>query len=334
MVVKANKPLVAIQPTGIPEEQFLISDFEIFRDDLATVLYDLTKDNPNVHYVFGEQVSAIRQEKDKTIVDFTNGLLPQSRYDLVVAADGATSRTRALGFGCNVRDGIESYNAWAAYCTIDKDLLNGGNMGEFSVSTPGRRIMLGPDHVKGANRVILMGKNPRNMPERLVPYQEAAKKGDQAMKAYLKQYFEGHGRSAILDAVAEADSLYATECVQVKFPRLYNGNFALVGDAGYSPGPIGTGTTLAITGAYVLAGATTTPPIIKDMQKIPAGFPSLLTPETAFGLWLRDNCFGRFDCHGDSSIPPFAAMCRWLAGVYCIAWARDSYGIPDYEWKG
>ncbi|KAK4891584.1 hypothetical protein LTR49_028656, partial [Elasticomyces elasticus] len=99
MVVKANKPLVAIQPTGIPEEQFLISDFEIFRDDLATVLYDLTKDNPNVHYVFGEQVSAIRQEKDKTIVDFTNGLLPQSRYDLVVAADGATSRTRALGFG-------------------------------------------------------------------------------------------------------------------------------------------------------------------------------------------------------------------------------------------
>ncbi|KAK5732605.1 hypothetical protein LTR17_010420 [Elasticomyces elasticus] len=350
MVGKANKPLVAIQPTGIPEEQFLISDFEIFRDDLATVLYDLTKDNPSVRYVFGETVSAMRQEKEKVIVDFANGLLPQSRYDLVVAADGATSRTRALGFNCNVRDGIDPYNAWAAYCTIDKDLLNGSNMGEFSVSTPGRGIMLGPDHVKGANRVILMGNNPRDMPERLLPYQEAAKKGDNAMKTYLVDFFKGHGRDEILAAVAESDSLYATECVQVKFPRLFNGNFVLVGDAGYSPGPIGTGTTLAITGAYVLAGEINNhpgdmaaalqaysdrmQPIIKDMQKIPAGFPSVMTPETDWGLWLRDTLLYVISyVMVDYQLKPVAQFFRWIAGLYCIAWARDSYGIPDYEWK-
>lgn len=32
-------------------------------------------------------------------VEFANGL-PPSEYDLVVAADGATSTTRAMGLGC------------------------------------------------------------------------------------------------------------------------------------------------------------------------------------------------------------------------------------------
>jgi 2-polyprenyl-6-methoxyphenol hydroxylase-like FAD-dependent oxidoreductase len=52
----------------------------------------------------------------------------------------------------------------------------------------------------------------------------------------------------------EATDLYTSEMVQVKTPSLYKGHFVLVGDAGYAPGPTGTGTSLAITGAYVLAG--------------------------------------------------------------------------------
>ena len=350
MVGKSGRPLVTIKPTGIPEEQFLISDFEIFRDDLATVLHNLTKDNSNINYVFGEQVSSLQHEGDKVIVDFANGRLPPSQYDLVVAADGATSRTRALGFECKVRDHIHPYNAWAAYCTISKDLLHGSNMGEFSVSTPGRGIMIGPDHMPNSNRVILMGNHPRNAPSMIRSFQEAVKQGNDAMKKFLSSFFEGHGRDDILAAVAESDGVYASECVQVKVPCLYNGNFALVGDAGYSPGPIGTGTTLAITGAYVLAGeindhpgdlaaglrsySDRMQPIIQSMQRIPLGFPGVLTPQSTWGLQIRDTMLylvsGLMVVY---ELKPVAAIFRWLAGLYCIAWARDWYGIPDYEWR-
>lgn len=127
---KSGKPLVAIRPTEIPEEQFLISDFEIFRDDLATILFGLTKDNPRIKYVFGEQIRALRQKGNKVFVEILNGQLPPSQYDLVVAADGATSRTRALGFECNVKDYTRTWNAWAAYCTIEKNILGHANMCE------------------------------------------------------------------------------------------------------------------------------------------------------------------------------------------------------------
>lgn len=349
MVGRTGKPLVAIKPTGIPEEQFLISDFEIFRDDLATILYDLTKDNPSIKYVFGEQVKALRQEGNQVFVDFLNGQLPSSQYDLVIAADGATSRTRALGFECSVKDHTEPWNAWAAYCTIDKNILGKTNLGEFSVSTPGRGIMIGPDHDESCNRVILMSNNPRDQPERMEAFYKALKLGDEGMKKWLSKFFEGHGRDSILAAVSESDSLYAAENLQVKMACLNNKNFVLCGDAGYSPGPIGTGTTLAITGGYILAGeindhpgdlpaalkgySERMAPIIKNMQQIPPGFPSVLTPETNWGLRFRDFCLWTAGyVMIITELKPMAALFRWIAGVYCIAWAKDQYGIPDYKW--
>lgn len=59
-------------------------------------------------------------------VRFMNGT-PSSEYRLVVARDGTTSRTRtrAIGFGCGIRDCIEPVNSWAIYSSILKDVLNG-----------------------------------------------------------------------------------------------------------------------------------------------------------------------------------------------------------------
>lgn len=55
-------------------------------------------------------------------------------------------------------------------------------------------------------------------------------------------------------AIMESNNFYADEMVHVKVPTLHKGRFVHVGDAGYAPGPTGTGPTLAMTGAYVLAG--------------------------------------------------------------------------------
>jgi 2-polyprenyl-6-methoxyphenol hydroxylase-like FAD-dependent oxidoreductase len=346
-----GQPYITIKGSGEPEQQSLISEYEIFRDDLARILYELTKDTPNIHYVFGEQASGIAQEKDRVTVDFANGCLPRSHYDLVIAADGATSRTRALGLACKVRDHIHSLNAWAAYCTISKDLLQGSKMAQFSTSTPGRAIILTPDHDPAQNRVVLMGSHARNAPSEqiLYPFHEAVKKGDEATKTFLSSFFRGHRRDDILAAVMASDNLYASEAVQVKVPSLYNGRFVLVGDAGYAAGPVGTGTSLAITGAYLLAGEisnhpgdvaaglrsyeTKLQPIIRDLQRIPPGFPGVMTPQSAWALEVRNGVLRFFAVLMlVSEFGPVAALLSWIAGLFSSSFGKDKYGIMDYEW--
>ena len=122
-----GRPYATMKQSGDPKQQTLLSEYEIFRDDLSRILFDLTKDNPDVEYVFGEQVSAIHHdfEKEKATVEFKEGKLPTGVYDLVVACDGATSRTRAMGFDSSVREHVHPINMWAAYASIEKDYLHG-----------------------------------------------------------------------------------------------------------------------------------------------------------------------------------------------------------------
>ncbi|KAJ5636083.1 uncharacterized protein N7484_009396 [Penicillium longicatenatum] len=123
----------------------------------------------------------------------------------------------------------------------------------------------------------------------------------------------------------DVERLYATELVQVKLPTLFKGRFVLVGDAGYAPGPTGTGTTLAMVGAYLLAGEvckhkwnldaalrgyeTQLRPLINDLQKIPPLIPTLLAPrqpggygcETEFLLLFVGPGFSKL-CTGSSVV--------------------------------
>jgi 2-polyprenyl-6-methoxyphenol hydroxylase-like FAD-dependent oxidoreductase len=191
-----GRPYGTIKATGNPDQQSLVSEYEIFRGDLAQTLFDLTKDNENIKYVFGEQVASMQQnEKDDEdgplTVEFANGL-PTSQYDLVVACDGATSRTRAMGLGCGVRDHIKPTNCWAAYFSIKQDLLQGSKMGHSYSAPGGRWIAVGPDP-SGVNRVALMGIHPRDNRDATLPFREAMKQGDKALKQFVAQHFQGVG---------------------------------------------------------------------------------------------------------------------------------------------
>ncbi len=55
-----GRPYGIIRATGNPDQQSLVSEYEIFRGDLAQVLFDLSKDNENVQYVFGEQIASMQ----------------------------------------------------------------------------------------------------------------------------------------------------------------------------------------------------------------------------------------------------------------------------------
>jgi len=308
-----GKPYGTIKTTGDPDQQSLVSEYEIFRGDLSKILYDMTKDDRNIQYVFNEHIAAIRRDDNSgpVTVEFANGL-PVAPFDLVVACDGATSRTRALGFDCGVRDHFEPVNSWAAYFTIAQDLVNGSRIGHAYSAVGGRFIAVGGD-ASGGNRVVAMAIHPRpsspNGPDDMAPFREAAAKGDDALKRFVGAHISDAGWKCkeIAEGLASADDFYATEIVQVKSPALFKGRVVLVGDAGYAPGPTGMGTSLALAGAYVLAGEVARHPgsleeglqayeermrpIADKAQRIPMGMPGVFAPYTAGGLRLRNIVF-------------------------------------------
>jgi flavin-dependent dehydrogenase len=84
-------------------------------------------------------------------------------------------------------------------------------------------------------------------------------------------------------------------------PTLYKDRFVLVGDAGYAAGPTGTGTSLAMVGAYILSGEISKSRndlaagpkaykarmklIVKDMYVIPTGILTFMV-ELILGRWI------------------------------------------------
>jgi 2-polyprenyl-6-methoxyphenol hydroxylase-like FAD-dependent oxidoreductase len=139
----------------------------------------------------------------------------------------------------------------------------------------------------------------------------------------------------------EADDFYGSEIVQVKTPTLYQGRFVLVGDAGYAPGPTGTGTSLAISGAYILAGEIgkrrgdltaglkgdkkQIRPLINEMQQIPPLVPMMSAPQTAWGLWLRNSVFASICWSRNPSL-----FEKFFGGS---AAHSDDCTVPEYEWE-
>ncbi|CAM1511929.1 Fc.00g094420.m01.CDS01 [Cosmosporella sp. VM-42] len=334
-----GRPYGTIKATGNPDQQSLVSEYEIFRGDLSKILFEMTKDNENIKYVFGEQVTSIQQndEDDGPVtVEFANGL-QTSEYDLVVACDGATSRTRPIGLGCGVRDHIKPMNIWAALFSIDKDLFKGSKLGHAYSATGGRFLGVGCDP-SGVTRVSLMGINDQT---NTVQFREAMKQGDDAGKQFVAKHYKGAGwiTDEILKGMMESEDFYATEFVQVKPPTLYKGRLVLVGDAGYGGAP-GSGTTLAITGAYVLAGEVSRHrgnlsaglkayeenmrPMINDLQKVPTLLFTIMAPQTAWGIWLRNNIFAFIAW---TRILDLAQ--RFFSGSFA---STDKYKLLDYDW--
>ena len=306
----------------------------------------MTKDDRRIEYVFGEQVSSMRQSGDDEgpiTVEFMNGR-QSAEFDLVVACDGSTSRTRAIGLNCGVRDYIKPMGAFAAYCTIDQDLLQGSKIGQMFNVVGGRSVGIAPDFKPDVNKAIFMGVFPRNENDATLPFREANKEGQEALRRYVTNHFKGIGWKSdeIIAGAMESKDFYAAEFVQVKVPNMYKGRFAMVGDAAYSPGPVGTGTSLALAGAYVLAGEIgrhkgdltaglkayeeRMRPIVDDLQKIPPGVLGMLAPQTAWTLWLRNRLF-QLAAWGTR----FSGYFGWLTGLWSSALAGDKFGLPDYE---
>jgi len=121
---------------------------------------------------------------------------------------------------------------------------------------------------------------------------------------------EGWEVPRLLEKMHTAPDLYFDAVSQVRMERWSHGRTVLLGDAGYCPALLtGQGSTLAMMGAYILAGELKVAlgdhklafpqyeqvfrPVVTQEQKKVGATARFLVPATPLGLWVKTHLFPR-----------------------------------------
>ncbi|WP_103339012.1 FAD-dependent monooxygenase [Amycolatopsis sp. CA-126428] len=217
-------------------------DTEILRGDLSHILYDATRSH--TEYVFGDWITGLDQRPDGVEVTFAHGA--PRRFDLVVGADGLHSGVRALAFGPE-EDYLRRFDAYISISTVP----NSFELDRWELlhsAAPGKMVnVYSTARAADAKAAFWFTAPPLTYDRRDVDGQ----------KALVADWFAGLGWEIpeLLEAMREADDFYFDPVCQIVLDKLSAGRVTLLGDAGYCASPAsGQGTSLALAGAYVLAG--------------------------------------------------------------------------------
>lgn len=255
------------------------AELEVLRGRLSRVLHDHGADA--VEYVFGDRVVALDDDGEGVDVTFTHAR--RRRFDAVVVAEGARSRTREL-----VLPGarIDELGLLSAYLTVPRTAEDDTTWRIF-IAGRGRTAHLRPDDLGTARAMLTLYSDVHGL--------DRLDRG--AIATVLRATFGDLGWEVprILAALDDAP-LYVDAVAQVRLPTWSRGRVALLGDAAWCAGPFGTGTTSALTGAYVLAGElattpddvagafaryeTTVRPLVDRAQQLPPGTPGAMHPRS------------------------------------------------------
>jgi 2-polyprenyl-6-methoxyphenol hydroxylase-like FAD-dependent oxidoreductase len=318
---RAEMPVEAFGGRGI------VSDDEILRGDLAAILYEAAK--TGVNYLFNDTITALQQDMNGVLVNFEKAT--PRRFDLVVGADGLHSVTRRLAFGAEP-EALHPLGLLNAWFTVPAEI--GLDDWYLMYNAPGGRVIsIRPGRLATEQKAGLSVRST-----------ESFERGDIGGQIdLLQRHFADVGWEAprLLRAARTAPDFYLDSMGQVRLDRWSQGRVVLLGDAGYCPSPLsGLGTSLALVGAYILAGelaashgATTEEvaisnafdryenrmrPYVEQGQELPPGGADGYAPKSRFRIalgWASMRCSQRW---------PLRAL---MERVFSKA---DAINLPDY----
>ncbi|HYZ69234.1 MAG TPA: FAD-dependent oxidoreductase, partial [Mycobacterium sp.] len=211
-------------------------EVELSRGELAAILRDAVPDD--VEFQFGNAVTALAQDADGVTAEFASG--PDRRFDVVIGADGAHSGVRALAFGPET-DFLTHLGVYVATLPLPDE--TGTDLVLYN--TPGRAVAIHP--AGGHPGAAFMFRAPQ------IP-QFDHRDVDQHKRLLCDAYAGAGWRvPELLDRVRAADDLYFDSVSRIQVPTWSRSRIGLVGDAASCVSLFGDGSSLAMTGAFILA---------------------------------------------------------------------------------
>ncbi|MDT5147875.1 MAG: hypothetical protein QOC58_2520 [Mycobacterium sp.] len=210
---------------------------EIMRDDLSEIYYEAGRDD--VEYLFGDSITDIDTDGDVTFEHAS-----ARTFDVIVGADGLHSNVRRLTFGDEAL--TRFLGGYLAVVSAPKTLVDDEMVGHVGVGRVA--AIYTAAHLDDARIVFLF----RSRDELDHDHRDTLRQ-----KALLYDAFTGmHVQvDRWLEEIDRTPAFYFDAITQLRMDRWSRRRVTLVGDAGYCPGPaVGGSTSLAVLGAYVLAG--------------------------------------------------------------------------------
>lgn len=221
-------------------------DVEILRDDLAKILVDAG--GKDIEYLFDDSIAALAQGPDEVAITFHSGV--SRTFDLVVAADGVHSSTRRLVFGPE-ENFLRPLGSYLAVWTVPNYL----GLDRWQVIYPmtdgvwGGMVMSVRDNTEAR---VYVGFDSDEPPTKLLGDRSASEHKRLVAERYAHAGWE---MPRLLEYMWGAPDFHFDAIAQIHMDSWSRGRVALLGDAGYCGSPAsGQGTSMALIGAYVLAG--------------------------------------------------------------------------------
>lgn len=266
----------------------------LLRSDLAKVIYNsLDKD---IEIIFGDTINKIEQDDEKVIATFQSGTTRS--FDLLVGADGLHSNVRSLIFG-NEAPYEKYYGYYTSSFTIENFSYEGSAFSMYNVPCKQVAIYSYNENKTGAFFIF-------TSPEKLLYEHHDIEK----QKQILENQFMNIGWKCreLLSGIDLTTDFYFDSISQIKMEHWSNGRVTLAGDAGYCPSLLsGKGSTLAMVGAYILAGELKDAngnykiafgnyenifkPFMTKKQKAAQSFAKSFIPKSNFGIKVRNLAF-------------------------------------------
>jgi 2-polyprenyl-6-methoxyphenol hydroxylase-like FAD-dependent oxidoreductase len=231
-------PVASFPMNAAGETDGPTAEFEILRGELSRILIERTSGRAD--YRFDSQIADLTDHGDHVTVDLWDGATIDA--DLVVIAEGLHSRSRRY---VTVAD-AEDLGMYLAYATLPRRDSDDSWWGWQHIPES-RSVHLRPDNLGTTRAILTFMSDIRGL--------EDLDQDDQIN--ILRKTFADVGGLAprILADLDERGSLYFSAVGTVLAPRWSKGRVVLLGDAAFCPGTFGGGgTSLAMIGAYVLAG--------------------------------------------------------------------------------